>query len=258
MDEAEIGWEGIMGDREEAYQPLARYALQQGWPLTRAATKNKVVEGLAPYQIGEALTTLDKKLGGDGLGRHITPTAYANDKSMGKILFVQYELPKTPEEALKEIEEGVIFTNQIITDYDVQLGGDGQGNNLWNAIPDALWDEFTKALDIIHEYPTPPQSSTQTGNTIAIANTYSLQTWRAENRGGRAPGILTLNHIIRNYLDDFDWNAGMMSAEIARMVRDKHTPFNSIVKGRPSILHKHRDVTVALQAWNDKINKEGL
>ena len=143
-----------------------------------------MVEGLAPYQTGEVLTTLDKKLGGDGSGRHITPAAYADDKTKGKILFVQYELPSTPEEALKEIEEGVIFTNHIITDYDVQLGGDGQGNNLWNAIPDSLWDKFPKALRIIRHYRTPPQSSTQIGNTIVIANTYSLQTWRAENREG--------------------------------------------------------------------------
>ena len=257
-DEAEVGWEGLMGGRDEAYQPLARYALQQGWPLTRAATKAKVVEGLEPYQTGEALTTLDKKLGGDGSGRHITPVAYARDRTEGNILFTQYELPGTPEEALKEIEEGVIFTNQIITEYDVQLGGDGQGNSLWNAIPDAIWDDFPKALDIVQQYRTPPQNSTQNGMTIAIANTYSLQTWRAENRGGRAPGILTLHHIIRNYLDDFDWSAGMMSEEIARMIGDKHTPFKSIIKGRPGILHKQRDVIVALRAWNDKINEEGL
>ena len=257
-DEAEFGWEGLVGGRDEAYQPLARYALQQGWPLTRAATKAKVVEGLEPYQTGEALITLDKKLGGDGSGRHITPAAYANERISGKILFVQYELPKTPEEALKEIEEGVVFTNHIITDYDIQLGGDGQGNNLWNSIPDALWDDFPKAADVIRQYRTPPQSSTPNGKTIAIANTYSLQTWRAENRGGRAPGILTLHHIIRNYLDDYDWPAGMMAAEIARMIGDKHTPFNPIAKGQPGILHKHKDVIVALRAWNDKINEEGL
>ena len=91
-----------------------------------------------------------------------------------------------------------------------------------------------------------------------MTNTYSLQTWRAENRGGRAPGILTLHHIIRNYLDDYDWPAGMMAAEIARMIGDKHTPFNPIAKGQPGILHKHKDVIVALRAWNDKINEEGL
>ena len=73
-----------------------------------------------------------------------------------------------------------------------------------------------------------------------------------------ADHYVTLNHIIRNYLEDFDWNAGMMSAEIARMVGDKHTPFNTIVKGRPGILYKQRDVTIALRAWNDKINEEGL
>ena len=257
-DEAELGWEGLMGDREEAYQPLARYALQQGWPLTRAATKARVVEGLEPYQTGEALITLDKKLGGDGSGRNITPAAYANDITDGKIFFAQYELPKTPEKALKEIEEGVIFTNQIITDYDVQLGGDGQGNNLWNAIPDALWDDFPKAVDIVRQYRTPPQSSTQSGMTIGIANTYSLQTWRAENRGGRAPGILNLHHIIRNYLEEFNWSAGMMSAEVARIIGDKHTPFKPIIKGRPGILHKHRDAIIALRAWNNKIIEEGL
>lgn len=257
-DEAEFGWEGLLGGRDESYQPLARYALQQGWPLTRADTRAKVTEGLEPYQIGEALMTLDRKLGGDGSGKHITPAAYAKDKIDGRIFFARYELPKTPEEALKEVEEGVIFTNQIIADYDIQLGGDGQGSNFWSAIPETLWDEFPKALDIIRRYRTPPQSSTANGKTIAIANTYSLQTWRAEKRGGHVPGILALHHIIQNYLDEYSWSAGMMTAETARLIGDKHTPFQPIVKGLPGIFHKHRDVIVALRAWNKKIDEEGL
>ena len=151
-DEAEFGWGGQLGGRDESYQPLARYALQQGWPLTRAEMRAKVTEGLEPYQTGEVLTTLDKKLGGDGSGKHIMPAAYAENKINSKIFFAQYELPKTPEEALKEVEEGVIFTNQIIAEYDIQLGGDGQGSSFWNAILEMLWDEFPKALDIVRRY----------------------------------------------------------------------------------------------------------
>lgn len=257
-DEAEFGWGGLLGGRDESYQPLARYALQQGWPLTRAETRAKVTEGLEPYQTGEVLTTLDKKLGGDGSGKHITPAAYAENKINGKIFFARYELPKTPEEALKEVEEGVIFTNQIIAEYDIQLGGDGQGSSFWNAIPEMLWDEFPKALDIVRRYRTPPQSNTENGKTIAIANTYSLQTWRAEKRGGQAPGILALHHIIQNYLDEYSWSAGMIMTETARMIGDKHTPFQPIVKGLPGIFHKHRDVIAALRVWNTKIDEEGL
>ena len=91
-----------------------------------------------------------------------------------------------------------------------------------------------------------------------IANTYSLQTWRAEKRGGHVPGILALHHIIQNYLDEYSWSAGMMTAETARLIGDKHTPFQPIVKGLPGIFHKHRDVIVALRAWNKKIDEEGL
>jgi hypothetical protein len=208
-DEAEIGWGGVMGldHFDKATQPLARYALQQGWPITRTQATTELTTGMEPGEIKSFIADVDKRCGGDRTGQHILPINYAQNMVEGRHIFIaKHMLPTTLEDAIKYIHENPCLREEIVIDYDIQVGGDGTAGALWSKIPEDTFDRYPQFTNLIMAMRTPytgdMNAPTDKDKLIRTADTYANQIQRTQPGRANAPGPLNLKFITANYHEE--------------------------------------------------------
>jgi hypothetical protein len=157
----------------------ARWAFKHNYPMMRDAVTASICANIAQDQHEAVLEAVDIELGGTGSGTHLTPINFLRKNIPIDVLLVMHALPHTDIEALQILDESEDRLRQmLIEDWDLQLGGVGNGAVLRGKLSSRLTDK-----QIIHAFTDvahiPPVDSS-VGRKAVLLSTHSKQILQAD------------------------------------------------------------------------------
>ena len=257
-DEEEEGWGGLPKFTCERHSLRARFAQKNDLPLTKnnivARVTAKLPEG---FQAEDGVRALNKSLRGSGDDDHLTPYHWFQTFFPLNTLITEYPLPKTLEEAIAVLDNDSHDLFEVAEDFDIQMGGDGKGDALLQAIDHPTTPpHLTNMLKAWAEEPDPDSSSTLVehaflAHSITLSN--DLTTSQDSTRMATSvPGVWFWKRLIWNHTLAVDANFAESSPALADYLARTHLHTDKVIAGRPASRQLYPD---ALRIIADDLSK---
>ena len=257
-DEEEAGWGGLPKFTCERHNLRARFAQKNDLPLTKNDIIARVTAALPDgIPAEDKIRALNKTLRGTGDDDHLTPYHWFLSLFPLNTLITEYPLPKTLEEVIKALDDDAHDLFEIAEDYDIQMGGDGKGDALLQAIDHPTTPpHLINMLKAWAEEPDPESNSTLVehaflAHSITLSN--DLTTSQDSTRTATSvPGVWFWKRIILNHTLAVDANFAESTPALADYLARTHLRTDKIIAGRPASRQLYPD---ALRIIADDLSK---
>ena len=257
-DEEEAGWGGLPKFTCERHGLRARFALKNDLPLTKndiiARVTARLPEG---HQAEDGVRALNKSLRGTGDDDHLTPYHWFQTLFPLNTLITEYPLPQTVEEVIKALDDDAHDLFEVAEDFDIQMGGDGKGDALLQAIDHpSTPPHLINMLKAWAEEPDPDSNSTLIehaflAHSITLSN--DLTTSQDSTRTATSvPGVWFWKRLIWNHTLAVDANFAESTPALANYLARTHLRTDKIIAGRPATRQLYPD---ALRIIADDLSK---
>lgn len=239
-DEEKDRWGGLPKFTCERHGLRARFAQKNNLPLTKNDIISRVTAKLPDGVKAEnGVRALNKSLSGTREDDHLTPYHWFQTFFPLNTLITEYPLPDTLEKAIATLDDDIHDIFKVAEDYDIQMGGDGKGDALLQAI-----NHPTTPPHIIHmlktwaEEPDPNSTSTLDEHTFlahSITLSSNLTSSQDSTRTATSvPGVWFWKRLILNHTLAVDANFTESSAGLADYLACTHLRTDRIIAGRPA------------------------
>ena len=239
-DEEEEGWGGLPKFTCERHGLRARFARKNNLPLTKNEIVTRITARLPEgIPAEEGVRALNKSLGGTGEDDHVTPYHWFQTFFPLNTLITEFPLPDTLEKAIAMLDDDKLDLFEVAEDFDIQMGGDGKGNALLQAIDHPSTPaHITNLLKAWAEEPDPESNSTLVehaflAHSITLSN--NLTTSQDSTRTATSvPGVWFWKRLIMNHTLAVDANFAESSPALADFLARTHLRTDKIIAGRPA------------------------
>ena len=239
-DEEEAGWGGLPKFTCERHSLRARFAQKNDLPLTKNDIITRVTAKLPDgFQAEDGVRALNKSLGGTGDDDHLTPYHWFQTFFPLNTLITEYPLPQTVEEVIKALDDDAHDLFEVAEDFDIQMGGDGKGDALLQAIDHPTTPpHLINMLKAWAEEPDPDSNSTLVEHTFlvhSITLSNDLTTSQDSTRTATSvPGVWFWKRLIWNHTLAVDANFAESSPALADYLARTHLRTDKVIAGRPA------------------------
>ena len=257
-DEEESGWGGLPKFTCERHGLRARFAQKNNLPLTKNDIIARVTATLPDGSLVESgIRALNKSLGGRGDDDHITPYHWFQTFFPLNTLITEYPLPHTVEEVIKALDDDAHDIFEVAEDFDIQMGGDGKGDALLQAIDHpATPPHLINMLKAWAEEPDPDSNSTLVEHAFlahSITLSSDLTTSQESTRTDTSvPGVWFWKRLIWNHTLAVDANFAESTPALADYLARTHLRTDKVIAGRPASRQLYPD---ALRIIADDLSK---
>ena len=242
-DEEEEGWGGLPKFTCERHGLRARFAQKNQLPLSKNDIVARVTASLPQgFKIEEGIRSLNRKLGGAQDNDHLTPYYWFHTFFPLNTLITEFPLPDTLEKAIAVLDDDKLDLFEVTEDFDIQMGGDGKGDALLQAIDHPTTPaHITNLLKAWAEEPNPDSNSTLDehaflAHSITLSN--DLTTSQDSSRTATSvPGVWFWKRLIMNHTLAIDANFAESSPALADFLARNHLRTDKIIAGRPATRH---------------------
>ena len=239
-DEEEQGWGGLPKFTCERHGLRARFAQKNQLPLTKNDIITHVTATLPEgFQPEDGIRSLNKKLRGSGEDDHLTPYHWFHTFFPLNTLITEFPLPDTLEKAIAVLDDNKLDLFEVAEDFDIQMGGDGKGDALLQAIDHPTTPaHITNLLKSWAEESDPESNSTLDehaflAHSITLSN--DLTTSQDSTRTATSvPGVWFWKRLIMNHTLAEDANFAESSPALADFLARNHLRTDKIIAGRPA------------------------
>ena len=239
-DEEEEGWGGLPKFTCERHGLHAHFAQKNDLPLTKNDIIARVTATLPKgFQAEDGVRALNKTLSGNGEDNHVTPYHWFQNFFPLRTLITEYPLPDTLEKAIATLDDNAHDLFEVAEDYDIQMGGDGKGGALLQAIDHpATPPHIINMLKAWAKEPDPDSTSTLVehaflAHSITLSN--DLTSSQDSSRTATSvPGVWFWKRLILNHTLAVDANFAESSVALADYLARTHLHTDKIIAGRPA------------------------
>ena len=239
-NEEEEGWGSLPRHTCERHGLRARFALKNDLPLTKNDIIARVTAKLPPgSKLEDGVQALNKNFGGTGVDDKLTPYHWFRSSFPMNTLITEYPLPDTLEQAIAVLDSNDHDLFEVAEDYDLQMGGDGKGDALLQAI-DHPWtpDHILHMLRAWAEEPDPESNSALTEHAF-LAHSITLSTdvtssQESSRTATSVPGVWFWKRLLLHHTLAVDANFAESSVELANLLARTHLHTDRILMGRPA------------------------
>ena len=239
-DEEEEGWGGLPKFTCERHGLRARFAQKNNLPLTKNDIIVRVTMTLPEgFQATDGVLALNKTLRGKGEDNHVTPYHWFQTFFPLNTLITEYALPETLEKVIATLDDNAHDLFEVAEDYDIQMGSDGKGDALLQAIDHpATPPHIINMLKAWAEEPDPDSTSTLIkhaflAHSITLSNDL-ISSQDSTRTATSVPGIWFWKRLILNHTLAVDANFAESSVALADYLARTHLRTNKIIAGRPA------------------------
>ena len=239
-DEEEEGWGGLPKFTCKRHGLRARFAQKNNLPLSKNDIITRISASLPQgVPVEEGVRSLNSKLGGSGVDDHLTPYHWFNTFFPLKTLITEFPLPDTLEKAIAVLDDGKLDLFEVAEDFDIQMGGDGKGDALLQAIDHPSTPaHITNLLKAWAEEPDPESNSTLDEHAfLAHSITLSNDVTSSQDSSRTAtsvPGVWFWKRLLMNHTLAVDANFAESSTALADFLARTHLCTDKIIAGRPA------------------------
>ena len=239
-DEEEEGWGGLPKFTCERHGLRARFAQKNQLPLSKNDIISRITAQLPEgFQIEDGVRSLNKKLGGAQDDDHLTPYHWFHTFFPLNTLITEFPLPDTLEKAIAVLDDDKLDPFEVAEDFDIQMGGDGKGDALLQAIDHPTTPaHLTNLLKTWAEEPNPDSNSTLDEHAfLAHSITLSVDLTSSQDSSRTAtsvPGVWFWKRLIMNHTLAVDANFAESSPALADFLARNHLRTDKIIAGRPA------------------------